>query len=126
MKNMMFVLVSCLIFLLACAKEEPKPPKQEVLTKAEEPKTSTMLVAEAKDKLTEAKAKLAEEGKYGCCIKEPCNMCVLAHGKCDCYEDLKKGEHVCTECYTGWQQGKGVDEKIKKEDVKTSLVEHKH
>ena len=115
-----------LLTLIGCAKEEPKQPQQQLVAKQEVTKTSTMLVAEAKEKVIEAKAKLAEEGKYTCCIKEGCNMCMLAHGECDCYEGLKKGEHVCTECYVGWQQGKGTDATIKKENVTTSLVEHHH
>ena len=131
MKHIFFVLMTPLLLLLSCGKEQPKmeskievKPEQSI-TQHEE-KTGTMMVADAKNNLQEAKAKLAEEGKYACCIKEPCSMCALAHGECDCYNDLKKGEHVCVECYAGWQQGKGGDEKIKPENVKTSFVEHHH
>ena len=126
MKNV-FLLLSATIFLFAaCSKETPPPPKQEVITQKEEPKTGAMMLGEAKDKLAEAKDKLTQENKYACCLKEPCNLCALSEGDCDCYKELKKGEHVCVECYAGWQQGKGGIEGIKKEDVKTSFVEHEH
>lgn len=126
MKQLTFAFLLMGLFLGACAKEEPRPPKQAVITQGEEVKTGAILLAEGKEKLAEAKSKLAEEGKYGCCLKEPCNMCALDEGDCDCYKDLKKGNHVCVECYAGWQQGKGADDKIKKEDVKTGFMKHEH
>ena len=110
----------------AQSNSESKTEKLGQSTSQLKEKTGTMMVADAKSKLQEAKAKLTKEGKYGCCIKDPCNMCALTHGDCDCYNDLKKGEHVCIECYAGWQQGKGADETIKKENVKTSVVHHEH
>ena len=131
MKHIPFVLLTSLLFLISCSKEQPKVESQiqmkpeQSITQHEE-KTGTMMIAEAKKNLQEGKAKLADEGKYGCCIKEPCDMCALTHGDCDCYNDLKKGEHVCVECYAGWQQGKGADAKVKPTDVKTSFVEHHH
>ena len=91
-----------------------------------EEKTGAMMIDDVRKSLQKAKTKLAEEGKYGCCIKEPCNLCALAHSNCDCYYDLKKGEHVCIECYAGWQQGNGADKTIKKENVKTSTIHHEH
>ena len=126
MKSVIFSLVSMAFLFAACTKEEPRPPKEQTLSQTETPKTGAILIAESKEKLAEAKAKLTQEGKYDCCIKEPCNMCALAEADCECYEDLKKGEHVCIECYSGWQQGKGADEKIKKESVTTSLIKHEH
>ena len=126
MKNLFLVLTATICLLSACSKETPPPPKQEVITQQEQPRTASTMLAEAKDKLAEAKDKLTQENKYGCCLKEPCNFCALNMGECDCYKDLKKGEHVCVECYAGWQQGKGGIEGIKKQDVKTSFTEHEH
>ncbi len=76
--------------------------------------------------LDDAKGTLAEEGKYSCCIKDACDFCALHEASCTCYKDLTAGEHVCIECYAGWQQGKGTDPKIKKENVTTSFVGHEH
>ena len=84
------------------------------------------MMAETREKLHDAKMKLIQEEKYSCCLKEPCNMCALEESECDCYKDLKAGEHVCVECYAGWQQDKGADDKIKKENVKTDVVHHEH
>ena len=116
------IVVGALFLLSSCTKQEEQP-KGQLITQKEEPKTGEVLIGEAKDKLIEAKAKLAQEGKYGCCLKEPCNMCALDEAKCNCYEDLKKHEGVCMECYAGWQHGKGADEKIRKENVKPELME---
>jgi hypothetical protein len=124
------ICVIILLFLFGCAKEEQKQPQQQPVVQQEQPKTGTMLVVDAKQKLLEAKTKLASEGKYGCCIKEPCNMCAMEEGsECKCYEEVKKHEAVCNECYGGWMSGKGADPKIKKEDVRADFMEseeHKH
>ncbi len=57
--------------------------------------------------LAAQKAQLAAQGKYACCIKSPCDLCLRAHGECDCSVDLKKGEGVCAECYGAWKAGQG-------------------
>jgi hypothetical protein len=83
-------------------------------------------IIKAKVLLAEAKAELAQAGKYSCCIKETCNSCALEHQNCGCYESLKAGKAVCNDCYAGWQRGDGVDKDVKKEQVKTSYAGHKH
>ena len=83
-------------------------------------------IAKAKGLLKEAKDELMDAEKYGCCIKEPCNICALQHQSCSCYKDLKAGKPVCNECYAGWQRGDGVDTSIKKSQVKTSYHKHSH
>lgn len=83
-------------------------------------------VEKARAALDDAKITLVKEGKYACCIKDGCDYCALHEASCSCYEDLKAGRHVCTECYSGWQQGKGMDPEIKKENVTTSFVGHEH
>lgn len=126
MKSLMYVMTSGLLLLTACTKEQQPPPNQEVLTQQEQAKTGATMMAEAKEMLTDAKDQLIQEGKLTCCLKEPCNMCPLEENECDCYKDIKKGEHVCVECYAGWQQGKGGIAGIKTEDVKTDFVKHSH
>jgi hypothetical protein len=83
-------------------------------------------VEKVKAEIQTLKMQLAPEGKYACCIDEPCDHCLLHKGECDCAKDLRKGERVCIECYAGWQQGKGNIPEIKKEQVKTDFVSHKH
>ena len=125
-KTIIVMLAFVALLVVSCGKDEQSKKQEVALTQQEPEKTGAMLVNEAKQKLVEAKAKLKEEGKYRCCINEPCNMCVLDEGECDCYEELKKGEPVCSECYGGWQSGKGIDKMIKKEDVKTSILMPEH
>ena len=127
MKQLIIVILSVLFVSCSQQNQEPRQPAQQAVTQAKPgEETPATLISESKKKLADAKAQLAQQGKYGCCIKEPCNMCVLDEGECDCYDDLKKGEHVCIECYAGWQQGKGADPKINKENVTTSFVKHEH
>lgn len=76
--------------------------------------------------LREAKLELMKTGKYDCCIEDACNQCALDHQSCPCYKDLKAGNPVCPECYSGWQRGEGRDKEIKPEDVKTKFSTHKH
>ncbi len=61
------------------------------------------------------KAKLREEGKYFCCIKNDCNWCAVYMGHCPCGDlVMEKGvEKSCPDCAAAWnkKQGKipGVD-----------------
>ncbi len=52
------------------------------------------------------KMRLISEGKYDCCVVDPCNACT-SHGGCACREAVKKGRAVCGECYDGWKAGHG-------------------
>ena len=128
MKNIIASFLLSLFGVMSCRHEKPEQPKPAptpTLTQGQKITGSAMMV-EAKEKLYNAKAKLTQEDKYNCCLKEPCNMCALEDGECDCYKDLKTGKSVCVECYAGWQQGNGADENIKKEHVTTDVVKHEH
>ena len=136
MKKLLIVLILPLILSTGFSQSEhrmkeskqAKVAKQTGAVKQQKSEDSQAKdkIDQARSLLAEAKKELAQEDKYNCCIKDPCNFCGLLEASCDCYPDLKKGEHVCIECYAGWQQGKGVDEKIRKENVKTSFVQHSH
>ena len=130
-KNTMNKWIFFLAFALSlssCARQESKPPagKEVAQENGQSKLNGKTKIEKIKSDLAQAKVTLTQEGKYNCCIKDPCNFCALHESSCDCYTDLKKGEHVCIECYAGWQQGNGSDEKIKKENVKTSFVQHSH
>ena len=58
------------------------------------------------DAISNAKMKLVKQGKYKCCIEDPCDTCVK-HGGCKCKEAVKNNKSVCGECYQGWKQGQG-------------------
>lgn len=104
-------------------RTEEKREVQQKVTGALSPKEK---IIKAKGLLAEAKAELAQDGKYSCCVQNPCNSCALEHQACGCYASLKAGKPVCNDCYAGWQRGDGVDKDIKKEQVKTSYTGHKH
>ena len=120
MKKILFV---ALIIFVGCQQQTREPAKDQSLTRVAKAEAS---LEKVKADIQELKTRLAPEGKYACCIDEPCNYCLLHEGECDCAKDLQKGEHVCIECYAGWQQGKGNIPKIKKEQVKTDFVSHIH
>jgi len=83
-------------------------------------------VREAKKLLLDARKQLAREGKYSCCIQDPCNQCLLDHQSCACERDVKASKAVCPECYGGWQRGEGKIKNIKPSEVKTEFSGHKH
>jgi len=84
------------------------------------------ILSQARALLDGAKKMLAADGKYNCCMKEPCDECALGHQSCRCAENLKAGKGVCSQCYGGWQRGEGKDKSIKSSDVKTSYSTHRH
>lgn len=128
MKPIFLAVVASAILLSSCQRREPQTEKskQEVTELQADTKSGSALLVEAKEKLSEAKERLIQDGKYSCCIKDPCNYCALHESSCLCFNDLKEGRHVCIECYAGWQQEKGAVENIKKESVKTDFVKHEH
>ncbi|MBI4547192.1 MAG: hypothetical protein HY707_04375 [Ignavibacteriae bacterium] len=83
-------------------------------------------ILQAKMLMKEAKDEVIQNGKYSCCTKSPCNVCLMEHQNCDCYKDLKANKAVCNECYAGWQRGDGADKEIKASSVKTSYKKHSH
>lgn len=83
-------------------------------------------ILKARMLLDEAKKALAQEGKYNCCIKDPCDRCALDHQSCDCSDDVKAGKAVCPDCYAGWQRGDGIVPGVKASKVKGSFHAHKH
>ncbi len=66
---------------------------------------------ELKDAATivmQEKEKLIKAGKYGCCLKHPCNQCALMMGACPCGKNAAEGKPVCHECKGGWDAGDGA------------------
>ncbi|MCK6558235.1 hypothetical protein HUU39_12410 [candidate division KSB1 bacterium] len=114
-----------LMFLAACTKETETPPGSTSQPPAVA-KTPEQKLEDVRADIKALKTELAQAGKYFCCIQEPCNFCLLHEGSCPCLHELESGEHVCVECYTGWQQDKGIVKGIKKEQVTTSFVKHEH
>lgn len=59
---------------------------------------------------------LAKEGKYNCCLVNPCWYCIQktpGHGEgaeCQCLQDVLNGEHPCGECIGEILEGHGLAE----------------
>ena len=123
MKHLLVPFIAAIIGI-SCNQggRQPAPEGQATVAQKAEPQTPAALIASAKEQLAAAKTKLAQEGKYDCCMGDPCNHCALAESTCSCAEDLKHGEAVCNECYGGWQEGKGDVPNIKKENVKADFM----
>lgn len=83
-------------------------------------------IQQAQSLLNEAKKELAQDGKYNCCIKDPCDRCALDHQSCSCANDVKSDKAVCPDCYAGWQRGDGIVKGVKASKVKGSSHDHKH
>jgi hypothetical protein len=99
--------------------------------KTDDPQTSDESSAkekirQAKSLLAEAKQELTQDGKYKCCIKDPCDRCALDHQGCPCADDVKADKAVCPDCYAGWQRGDGIVKGVKASKVKGSFHSHKH
>ena len=67
--------------------------------------------------LSDYKKLLKVSGFYSCCTEPDCRMCVLEDEECFCEEHVKKKRPVCSECYEGWQAGKGRIKGVRAEDV---------
>lgn len=59
-----------------------------------------------------AKASLAGQGEYRCCVRPACNECLLKRGRCHCRDIAAKGGPCCGECTEDWVRGHGVVEGI--------------
>jgi len=120
------ILLLGLASLIGCAREEETPRQETTPQTMAVQKTSEQKLEAVRTDIQSLKVELAQAGKYSCCIQDGCNMCLLQEASCPCESELKNGRHVCVECYSGWQQGKGELQGIKKEEVSTSFVKHEH
>lgn len=111
--RVLIVVFAATALLIGCV-----PPEEEAELTAEEK------INQINEWLPELKMELAMENKYACCLSEGCNECMLAHGNCPCYNNLREGKPVCGECYAGWQLGRGIDNDFTKEDVKLDTDHH--
>ena len=104
-------------------REEQKEKSGDLASGDSSPKEK---ILKAKAMLDEAKKTLAQDGKYNCCIKDPCDRCALDHQSCPCGDEVKAGKAVCPDCYAGWQRGDGIVPNVKAGGVKGEFHSHKH
>jgi len=117
MINRRWIVASLLAALLlagaACVREAGAPEFSKQETAAQ--------VAEVKSEVAIAKESLAHEGHYACCIKPPCDWCVVKANGCACGSMADAGQPVCPECGMGWKQGRGAIEGLEAKDVKNVM-----
>ena len=65
------------------------------------------------------KQKAMKAGKYGCCLKHPCDFCALKMGSCPCGKMASMDKPVCNECKGGWAAGDGAIPGKTADDIKT-------
>jgi hypothetical protein len=65
------------------------------------------------------KQKLLKAGKYGCCLKHPCDFCTYKMGGCPCGKMASMDKPVCNECKGGWYAGDGAIPGKTADDIKT-------
>jgi len=70
-------------------------------TKAE----ADLRVAQAK--LAAAKKAVQSKGRYACCVKPSCDLCLRKNGSCACAANVARGLGACGECMAGWKNGRG-------------------
>jgi hypothetical protein len=73
----------------------------------------------ADDAIQVQKKQAASEGRYGCCLRQPCDHCALKMGECPCGMNVQQGMAVCNECKGGWHAGDGAISGINADDVTT-------
>ncbi len=85
---------------LALAHEGPKKPEKPTKAKAD--------LEKAKKQLRQARKEAEAQGKYACCVKPGCSICLLTEGSCSCAAKAASGLGVCGECLGGWKSGRGT------------------
>ena len=103
------------------AQHQAPPPR------AAEPEQATVIVrpsgefselapdlqmARVRGEVEEAKAGLARQGRYSCCVSPTCNECLLKYGQCHCRDAVRKEGPCCGECTEAWLEGKGTVEGV--------------
>lgn len=67
-------------------------------------KTLAEMSSSEKDALKES---LMKQGKYDCCSKPGCTLCIGNKQECSCYLDIKRKDPICGECFEAYKAGNG-------------------
>jgi hypothetical protein len=102
-------------FLIQTEPRPASPPAQPA--EKEKIAAPNPLVGQALGTLVKAKADMAINGSFSCCIKPGCNFCPLAADKCPCRSNVKTPMGVCGECKAGWEAGVGAVDGVQPQNV---------
>jgi hypothetical protein len=72
----------------------------------------------AKAKLAAAKKTAQAKGRYACCVKPSCDLCLRKNGSCACAANVVRGLGACGECMAGWKNGRGSMPGVAADSVK--------
>ena len=123
-KTVAVILVLLLLaFLSACAAYQAQhsgaaPTGPHEHHKMQEPsslftmQSSEEQLAQIHGEVDQTKQRLAEEGKYACCVRPACNQCLLRFGECHCRKAIHEQGVGCGECMEGWVEGRGTVEGV--------------
>ena len=111
---------------MTLVQREEKKESADNLQTLSESSSAKEKIQLARSLLADAKKDLTQDGKYNCCIKDPCDRCALDHQSCPCANDVKAGKAVCPDCYAGWQRGDGIVKGVNPKKVKGSFHRHHH
>ena len=78
----------------------------------------------AKVAMAAAKRKLAAQGRYACCAKPSCDLCVRINGSCNCAANVKAGKGSCGECFESWKNGRGAVRDVDEKSLALLTAEH--
>ena len=93
--------------LTACALLATALLAHEHGVKILKPTKAQRQIEAARKKLEGLKKDLAAQGKYKCCVKPGCSLCIRTNGSCNCAANVKAGKGSCGECQEGWLAGRG-------------------
>lgn len=96
-----------LILLFAASCGEPRReavPQPEHLAARDSSSEMSLATAEERERMKEL---LMKEGKYDCCTRPGCTLCIGNERMCDCYLDIKKQDPICGECLERYKAGEG-------------------
>ena len=102
----MRALAIALVFALASSAHEGGVRNQK-------PTKAAPHLSRAAKRLEAARKELTKSGKYQCCVKPGCDLCLTERGVCDCAASMAAGKGACGECLSGWQAGRGSMKGIK-------------
>jgi hypothetical protein len=121
------LVLSLALVLAACAAyqaqhQRPPAPPAALQGTAPDPVPPTgdfselppdLQISRIRGEIAEARNRLAQQGRYACCVDPPCNQCLLQYGRCGCREAIRKGgADFCGECTEGWVEGRGIVEGV--------------
>ena len=117
------VLAACAAYQAQHRAAAPPAPAHEAAPAAVRPSgefselAPDLQISRIRGEVDEAKANLARQGRYACCVNPPCTECLLKYGQCHCRDVVRQQGPCCGECTEAWIEGKGAVEGVNAWDL---------